>query len=216
MSPRHEPATARYNGAMDVSYLLDDLNPAQREAVSAPIGHYLVLAGAGSGKTRVLTHRIGWLLEVERASPWSILAVTFTNKAAGEMRARCDSLIRQGTRGLTIGTFHGIAHRLLRQHWREAKLPETFQILDSDDQQRLIKRVMQTLGIDDSRFPPATSRVVHQQRERRRQTAGCVSGRNQPNDAHARRHLQNVRGSVPAIRRRRFPPNCYCARTNCG
>ncbi len=139
---------------MDVSHLLDDLNPAQREAVSAPIGHYLVLAGAGSGKTRVLTHRIAWLLEVESASPWSILAVTFTNKAAGEMRARCDALIRQGTRGLTIGTFHGIAHRLLRQHWREAKLPETFQILDSDDQQRLIKRVMQGLGIDDSRFPP--------------------------------------------------------------
>jgi len=139
---------------MDVSHLLDGLNPAQREAVSAPIGHYLVLAGAGSGKTRVLTHRIAWLLEVEGASPWSILAVTFTNKAAGEMRARCDSLIRQGTRGLTIGTFHGIAHRLLRQHWREAKLPETFQILDSDDQQRMIKRVMQGLGVDDSRFPP--------------------------------------------------------------
>jgi len=138
---------------MDVSHLLDDLNPAQREAVSAPIGHYLVLAGAGSGKTRVLTHRIAWLLEVEGASPWSILAVTFTNKAAGEMRARCDTLIRQGTRGLTIGTFHGIAHRLLRQHWREAKLPETFQILDADDQQRLIKRVMQGLGLDEARFP---------------------------------------------------------------
>jgi DNA helicase II / ATP-dependent DNA helicase PcrA len=139
---------------MDVSYLLDDLNPAQREAVSAPLGHYLVLAGAGSGKTRVLTHRIAWLLEVEAASPWSILAVTFTNKAAGEMRARCDTLIRQGTRGLTVGTFHGIAHRLLRQHWREAKLPETFQILDSDDQQRLIKRVMQAMGLDEARFPP--------------------------------------------------------------
>ncbi len=139
---------------MDVSHLLDDLNPAQREAVSAPPGHYLVLAGAGSGKTRVLTHRIAWLLEVEHASPWSILAVTFTNKAAGEMRARCDSLIRHGTRGLTVGTFHGIAHRLLRQHWREAKLPETFQILDSDDQQRLIKRTIQSLGLDEARFPP--------------------------------------------------------------
>ncbi len=139
---------------MDVSHLLDELNPAQREAVSAPPGHYLVLAGAGSGKTRVLTHRIAWLLEVERASPWSILAVTFTNKAAGEMRARCEQMIRQGTRGLTIGTFHGIAHRLLRQHWREAKLPETFQILDSDDQQRLIKRTIQGLGLDESRFPP--------------------------------------------------------------
>ena len=139
---------------MDVSHLLDDLNPAQRDAVSAPPGHYLVLAGAGSGKTRVLTHRIAWLLEVEHASPWSILAVTFTNKAAGEMRARCDALIRQGTRGLTVGTFHGIAHRLLRQHWREAKLPETFQILDADDQQRLIKRTIQGLGLDEARFPP--------------------------------------------------------------
>ncbi|HET7062661.1 MAG TPA: 3'-5' exonuclease, partial [Rudaea sp.] len=139
---------------MDVSHLLDDLNTAQREAVSAPPGHYLVLAGAGSGKTRVLTHRIAWLLEVEHASPWSILAVTFTNKAAGEMRARCDTLIAQGTRGLTVGTFHGIAHRLLRQHWREAKLPETFQILDSDDQQRLIKRTIVGLGLDEARFPP--------------------------------------------------------------
>ncbi len=138
---------------MDVSHLLAGLNTAQREAVSAPPGHYLVLAGAGSGKTRVLTHRIGWLLEVERASPWSILAVTFTNKAAGEMRSRCADLISDGARGLTVGTFHGIAHRLLRQHWREARLPETFQILDSDDQQRLIKRTIAALGLDESRFP---------------------------------------------------------------
>ncbi len=143
-----------YNPGMDVSHLLDDLNPAQRGAVSAPPGHYLVLAGAGSGKTRVLTHRIAWLLEVEHASPRSILAVTFTNKAAGEMRARCNSLIRQGTRGLSVGTFHGIAHRLLRQHWREAKLPETFRILDADDQQRLIRRTIQGLGLDEARFPP--------------------------------------------------------------
>ncbi len=139
---------------MDVSHLLDGLNPAQREAVSAPPGHYLVLAGAGSGKTRVLIHRIAWLLEVERASPWSILAVTFTNKAAGEMRSRCADLIADGARGLTVGTFHGIAHRLLRQHWREAQLPETFQILDSDDQQRLVKRTIAALGLDESRFPP--------------------------------------------------------------
>jgi DNA helicase-2/ATP-dependent DNA helicase PcrA len=139
---------------MDVSHLLDDLNPAQREAVTAPAGHYLVLAGAGSGKTRVLTHRIGWLLEVERVSPWSVLAVTFTNKAAAEMRARTQNLVGDGPRGLSIGTFHGIAHRLLRRHWREAHLPETFQILDSDDQQRLIKRTIQGLGIDEARFPP--------------------------------------------------------------
>ena len=113
-----------------------------------------MLAGAGSGKTRVLTHRIGWLLEVDRVSPWSILAVTFTNKAAAEMRARTQNLVGDGPRGLTIGTFHGIAHRLLRRHWREARLPETFQILDSDDQQRLVKRTMQGLGIDEARFPP--------------------------------------------------------------
>jgi DNA helicase-2/ATP-dependent DNA helicase PcrA len=140
--------------AMDVSYLLDSLNSAQREAVAAPPGHYLVLAGAGSGKTRVLTHRIGWLIEAEGAPPWSILAVTFTNKAAGEMRGRLGNLLPHGLRGLTVGTFHGIAHRLLRQHWQEAQLPETFQILDSDDQQRLVKRVVAGLGIDEARYPP--------------------------------------------------------------
>ncbi|MBK7143774.1 MAG: DNA helicase II [Xanthomonadales bacterium] len=138
---------------MDVSHLLDALNPAQREAVCAPRGHYLVLAGAGSGKTRVLTHRMAWLTEVERASPWSVLAVTFTNKAAGEMRSRAELLMPQGTRGLWVGTFHGIAHRLLRQHWREALLPETFQILDADDQLRLIKRVSADLGLEESRWP---------------------------------------------------------------
>ncbi|TAN06699.1 MAG: DNA helicase II [Rhodanobacteraceae bacterium] len=139
---------------MDVSHLLDSLNAAQREAVAAPPGHYLVLAGAGSGKTRVLTRRIGWLIEAEGAAPWSILAVTFTNKAAGEMRGRLSNLLPQGARGLTMGTFHGIAHRLLRQHWREAQLPETFQILDADDQQRLVKRVIAGLGLDESKFPP--------------------------------------------------------------
>jgi ATP-dependent DNA helicase UvrD/PcrA len=139
---------------MDVSHLLDGLNPAQREAVTAPAGHYLVLAGAGSGKTRVLTHRIGWLLEVDHVSPWSVLSVTFTNKAAGEMRTRTEGLIANDLRGLTVGTFHGIAHRLLRRHWREARLPETFQILDSDDQQRLVKRTIQGMGLDEARFPP--------------------------------------------------------------
>ena len=139
---------------MDVSHLIDSLNDAQREAVCAPPGHYLVLAGAGSGKTRVLTHRIGWLNQVDRVPPWAILAVTFTNKAAGEMRARLDNLIPGGTQGLTVGTFHGIAHRLLRRHWREAGLPESFQILDADDQQRMVKRVVAGLGLDEARFPP--------------------------------------------------------------
>ena len=139
---------------MDVSHLLDHLNPAQRDAVSAAQGHYLVLAGAGSGKTRVLTHRIAWLNEVFGVPTHGILAVTFTNKAAGEMRARADVQLRNGSRGMWIGTFHGLAHRLLRLHWQEAKLPETFQVLDSDDQQRLVKRVVQAMELDEGKFPP--------------------------------------------------------------
>jgi len=144
---------------MDVSYLLDALNPAQREAVTAPPGHYLVLAGAGSGKTRVLTHRIAWLNEVYGIPAHGIFSVTFTNKAAGEMRARADALLQRGSsrpggRGMWIGTFHGLAHRLLRLHWQDAKLPEGFQVLDSDDQLRLVKRVVQQLELDEARFPP--------------------------------------------------------------
>ena len=139
---------------MDVSHLLDDLNPAQREAVSAAPGQYLVLAGAGSGKTRVLTHRIAWLNEVHGVPVHSIFAVTFTNKAAGEMRHRADAQLRNGSRGMWIGTFHGLAHRLLRLHWQEAKLPESFQVLDSDDQLRLVKRVVQQMELDEARFPP--------------------------------------------------------------
>ena len=139
---------------MDVSHLLDGLNPAQRQAVSAPDSHYLVLAGAGSGKTRVLTHRIAWLNEVLGVPAHGIFAVTFTNKAAAEMRHRVDAQLRNGARGMWIGTFHGLAHRLLRLHWQDAKLPEGFQILDSDDQLRLVKRVVQQLELDDARFPP--------------------------------------------------------------
>ena len=144
---------------MDVSHLLDGLNPAQREAVSAPPGHYLVLAGAGSGKTRVLTHRIAWLNEVCGVPAHGILAVTFTNKAAAEMRGRAEQLLLRngsgpGARGMWIGTFHGLAHRLLRLHWHDARLPEGFQVLDSDDQLRLVKRVVQQLELDEARFPP--------------------------------------------------------------
>ncbi|MBD9536018.1 DNA helicase II [Stenotrophomonas sp. STM01] len=139
---------------MDVSHLLDGLNAAQREAVSAPLGHHLILAGAGSGKTRVLTHRIAWLNEVFGVPTHGIFAVTFTNKAAGEMRHRIDLQLRNGSRGMWIGTFHGLAHRLLRLHWAEAKLPEAFQVMDSDDQLRLVKRVVQQLELDDGKYPP--------------------------------------------------------------
>ena len=139
---------------MDVSTLIDGLNEPQRLAVSAPAGNQLILAGAGSGKTRVLVHRIAWLIQVEQVSPYSILAVTFTNKAAKEMRGRLESVLGMDPRGLWVGTFHGIAHRLLKQHWREAKLPQNFQILDSDDQLRLVKRVCSQLQLDDTRWPP--------------------------------------------------------------
>jgi DNA helicase-2/ATP-dependent DNA helicase PcrA len=139
---------------MDVSELLDQLNPAQREAVSAPAGHLLVLAGAGSGKTRVLIHRIAWLLRVEKVSPFAILAVTFTNKAASEMRGRIESLLKISSQGLWVGTFHSIAHRLLRKHHAEAGLPQEFQVMDSDDQYRLVRRVIRALELDEKRFSP--------------------------------------------------------------
>ena len=138
---------------MDVSHLLDPLNDRQREAVSAEPGSILVLAGAGSGKTRVLTHRIAWICEVGGLSPLSLLAVTFTNKAASEMRARVESLLGISTRAMWVGTFHGIAHRMLRAHWEKANLPQTFQILDSDDQLRMVKRVVRQLELDETRWP---------------------------------------------------------------
>ena len=138
---------------MDVTHILDSLNEAQREAVTAPLGNALVVAGAGSGKTRVLVHRIAWLVEAEGASPYGILAVTFTNKAAAEMRQRIEELLQLSVRTLWVGTFHGIAHRLLRMHWQEARLPQNFQILDADDQLRLVKRVMRTLDIDEQKWP---------------------------------------------------------------
>ncbi|HZJ95898.1 MAG TPA: DNA helicase II [Thiopseudomonas sp.] len=137
----------------DISHLLNSLNEAQREAVAAPIGQQRVLAGAGSGKTRVLVHRIAWLIQVEGASPHSILAVTFTNKAAAEMRLRIEELLGMNPAGMWVGTFHGLAHRLLRAHWQEAGLAEGFSILDSDDQQRLLKRVLRDLGLDEKRWP---------------------------------------------------------------
>src|ERR1700759_4978455 len=138
----------------DLSALLNPLNEAQREAVTAPLGPMLVLAGAGSGKTRVLTHRIVYLIQALDASPHGILAVTFTNKAAGEMRARVEQLLGIPGGGLWIGTFHGIAHRLLRLHWREAGLPQGFQILDSEDQQRLLRKVLKALELDETRWVP--------------------------------------------------------------
>jgi len=139
---------------MDLSPILDPLNAAQREAVTAPLNPVLVLAGAGSGKTRVLIHRIAWLIKAEDASPHNILAVTFTNKAAAEMRSRVEALLGISGGALWLGTFHGLAHRLLRLHWREAGLPQSFQILDGEDQLRLIKKVLKAAQLDESRWVP--------------------------------------------------------------
>jgi DNA helicase-2/ATP-dependent DNA helicase PcrA len=139
---------------MDVSDILSPLNDAQREAVAAENQNMLVLAGAGSGKTRVLVHRIAWLIRAEGFSPWSILAVTFTNKAAREMRGRIEEMLQIPSHGMWVGTFHGLTHRLLKAHWKEAGLPQNFQILDSDDQLRLVKRVCRELELDESRWPP--------------------------------------------------------------
>ena len=138
---------------MDVTEIIAPLNDAQREAVTAPSGHLLVLAGAGSGKTRVLVHRIAWLLAAHDATPFGILAVTFTNKAASEMRTRIEAILGRPAGGMWVSTFHGLAHRLLRAHWRDAALPEGFQILDSDDQLRYIRRVLRDLDVDEQRWP---------------------------------------------------------------
>ncbi|MDR3419547.1 MAG: DNA helicase II [Nevskia sp.] len=157
----------------EVVALVAALNPAQKEAVTAPPEHRLVLAGAGSGKTRVLTHRIAWLIAVENVSPHSILAVTFTNKAAAEMRGRIEQLIHVPVRAMWVGTFHGIAHRMLRLHWKEARLPQNFQILDADDQQRLVKRVLRALDLPEDKWPPklVTGYINQQKEEGRRPEA---------------------------------------------
>ncbi len=139
---------------MDVSSIIAPLNDAQRLAVSAPLQAMLVLAGAGSGKTRVLVHRIAWHIKINHLSPQHILAVTFTNKAANEMRGRVEELLQISARSMWIGTFHGLAHRLLRQHAKQAKLPDNFQIMDSDDQLRIVKRLLKAMNIDETKWPP--------------------------------------------------------------
>ena len=137
-----------------MSDLLANLNAPQLQAVTLPPVHALILAGAGSGKTRVLTTRIAWLMSTNQVGPHGVLAVTFTNKASKEMTARLSALVPINTRGMWIGTFHGLCNRLLRAHYREAGLPQTFQILDSGDQLSMVKRLLKNLNIDDEKFPP--------------------------------------------------------------
>ena len=139
---------------MDVTAIIDPLNENQRMAVTAPARSMLILAGAGSGKTRVLVHRIAWQIRVLEVPMHNILAVTFTNKAAKEMRSRIEALLNISAQHLWIGTFHGLAHRLLRRHAREAGLPEAFQVMDSSDQLRVIKRLLNAMNLDEGKWPP--------------------------------------------------------------
>ena len=139
---------------MDVSEIFESLNEPQRQAVTSDSKNLLVLAGAGSGKTRVIAHRVAWLIKAGGINPHSILTVTFTNKAAREMRGRIEGIVEQEMGNFWCGTFHGISHRLLRAHWEEAGLRREFAILDSEDQYRVIKRVSKSLGLDDTKWPP--------------------------------------------------------------
>lgn len=139
---------------VDETPLLANLNPEQRAAVTLPNEHALILAGAGSGKTRVLTTRIAWLLTTGQLGPGGVMAVTFTNKAAKEMMTRLQAMLPVNVRGMWIGTFHGLCNRFLRAHWRLAALPQSFQILDTQDQLSAIKRVMKQFNVDEERFPP--------------------------------------------------------------
>ncbi len=166
---------------MDVSYLLDGLNDAQRQAVCAEPSNQLILAGAGSGKTRVLVHRIAWLIQVLGVAPHQIMAVTFTNKTAKEMRERLQATLGDASSGafrnLWVGTFHSIAHRLLKTHWQDAGLPQNFQILDSDDQLRLIKRVSQALNLDEERWPAKQAQwFINEQKDEGVRPAHIVEG----------------------------------------
>ena len=186
---------------MDVSHLLDGLNDAQRQAVASPLGAALVLAGAGSGKTRVLVHRVAWLIQVEGASPHSILAVTFTNKAAAEMRSRIETLLGYPGGALWIGTFHGLAHRLLRLHWREAGLPQNFQILDSEDQARAVAQGAEGARSRRDALGTARDSVVHQRAEGRGAAAEAPQGRRRPDAPPVDQDLPGLRRGLPARRR---------------
>jgi DNA helicase-2/ATP-dependent DNA helicase PcrA len=158
--------------------LLEHLNPEQRAAVTLPHESALILAGAGSGKTRVLTTRIVWLIQTQQVSPHGILAVTFTNKAAKEMMTRISAMLPINTRGMWVGTFHGLANRLLRTHWREAGLPQTFQILDSADQLSAIKRLMKALNVDTEKYEPKKVQWFingHKEAGRRAYDSTCAS-----------------------------------------
>ncbi len=164
-------------GAYPAHGLLKNLNPEQLAAVTLPAGHALILAGAGSGKTRVLTTRIAWLLQTSQITPGGVMAVTFTNKAAKEMMTRLGAMLPVNVRGMWIGTFHGLCNRLLRTHYKAANLPQSFQILDTQDQLSAIKRLCKQFNVDDERYPPKQLMWF---------IAGCKEDGQRPQDVEAK------------------------------
>ena len=157
---------------MDVSYILDELNPIQREAVTDESHHSLILAGAGSGKTKVITHKVAWLSSVKGVNPLSLLTVTFTNKAAKEMRGRIENILEENLNQMWCGTFHGIFHRMLKIHWQEANLVKDFSVIDSEDQIRVLKRVIQNMNLDlDTWQPRDTQWFINKQKDEGRRKA---------------------------------------------
>jgi DNA helicase-2/ATP-dependent DNA helicase PcrA len=184
--PVGSPPTGRAAASGQENPLLQGLNAPQRQAVCLPAEHGLILAGAGSGKTRVLTTRIAWLMQTGQVSPQGILAVTFTNKAAREMLTRLSAMVPINVRSLWVGTFHGLCHRLLRTHWRAARLPETFQILDTGDQQAALKRLIKAMGVDEERFPARD--MMHYINALKEQ--GIRAGQAEAHDAHTRRKVE--------------------------
>jgi len=166
--------------------LLHNLNPEQLAAVTLPSQSALILAGAGSGKTRVLTTRIAWLIQTGQVSPAGIIAVTFTNKAAKEMLTRLSTMLPINTRGMWIGTFHGLCNRLLRTHYKDAALPQSFQILDSQDQLSLIKRMLKAHNVDDEKYPAkALMYYINNAKDQ-----GLRAGQLEPNDPIERRMIE--------------------------
>ncbi|MEY4328244.1 MAG: helicase [Pseudomonadota bacterium] len=184
--PVGSPLAGRAAAGGQENPLLHGLNEPQRQAVCLPAEHGLILAGAGSGKTRVLTTRIAWLMQTGQVSPQGILAVTFTNKAAREMLTRLSAMVPINVRSLWVGTFHGLCHRLLRTHWRAARLPETFQILDTGDQQAALKRLIKAMGVDEERFPARD--MMHYINALKEQ--GIRAGQAEAHDAHTRRKVE--------------------------
>ena len=158
-------------------HLLANLNAVQQQAVTAQVPHSLVIAGAGSGKTRVLVHRIAWLIQMEGVASAEIFSVTFTNKAAATMRERVEGLLNASMGSMWMGTFHSLSHRFLRLHWQEAGLSQAFQIIDQDDQLKLITQIHKNLGLDEGKWPAKKSQwfINHNKDEGHRPAAIAIS-----------------------------------------